>query len=379
MVKKLKNLILVSLSVVMVFCSFGFNAETVEASTNEVKVKVDGQLVDFSKYGAYPKIVEGTTYVPLRSVFEALGCVEDPTKAGNPIGQIPEVLENKNIYVFKGTTTNGFDIVFTVNIKEVMKPFYSHYTVNYKKGDNGALMDLGKLDLKLENGRTFLPLRGISEAFGYEVKWDNENRTVLIDTSNPSCEGMDIVNRQISGNTNISVNTNTNTSNNNSNNNTTTNTENKVLTREEQSQLMLEKVNNLRAEYGLNPLEIDEKLTELAYAKAEDWNLGGYSEDAVSTDGRSNSYHVSPRYGNAREMYETMFGERKDIWENFSKRTTTEEYVTNAFYRWESSEGHLKAMLRPNLTKMGFGYAMIDGTDSISKYNTEYVSLLEMY
>ncbi len=139
---------------------------------------------------------------------------------------------------------------------------------------------------------------------------------------------------------------------------------------------MLIRVNELRAENGLNPLELDEKLIDLAFAKAEDWNLGGYSKDADAGDGAT-SYHVSPRYGSARQMYKTMFGEYKAISENFARSSVQPNDVTELFYNWENSEGHLRAMLQPHLTKMGFGYVIISGTKD--EFNTVHVALLEMY
>lgn len=358
----------------------GFLSE-VSANTNEIKVTIDGQPVDFTKYGTYPKIVNGTTYVPLRSLFESLGATELTENEENYVGNYP--VSMNEIYSFY-KNVNGYDVIFTVDTKEKMQPFNSYYMVHYNKENKGALMDLQGNDLILENGRTYLPLKAVSQAFGYKVDWNGSTKTVSIDTSNPTCEGMTIVdgylnktNDTANDNSGTPISSNSNSSSSN-NINTSTNNAKAPLTHLEQNQLMLEKVNALREEHGLNPLVLDDKLMELAFAKAEDYNLGGYSSDAKGTDGASGN-HVSPRHGSARQMYQTMFGEYKGISENFSIRTTTEEYVSNAFGSWENSDAHLKAMLQPNLTKMGFGYAKVNDYESVSKFDEKYISLLEMY
>ncbi len=357
----------------------------VYAQSNEITVKIDGQSVDFAKYGSYPKIVNGTTYVPLRSVFESLGATELTDSEENNVGNYP--VSMNEIYSFK-KNVNGYDVTFTVDIKEKMQPFNSYYMTYYRKDGQKALMDLQGHNLILENGRTYLPLKAVSQAFGYTVGWDDNTKTVTINTSNPTCDGMTVVDTKIANASKTSTNNNNTSNNSTSNNNTSSNTNTSTstdtfvpLTQLEQNQLMLEKVNALREENGLNPLVLDDKLIELAFAKAEDWNEGGYSDNAKGKNGYS-SYHISPRYGNPIEMYETMFGEREDIWENFAMKTSSQNYVTEAFHNWYTSEGHLKAMLKPNLTKMGFGYALIDGTgrETVRTGTAgQYVMLLEMY
>ncbi|PHJ37101.1 hypothetical protein P378_18785 [Desulforamulus profundi] len=47
------------------------------------------------------------------------------------------------------------------------------------KGDLVVDLDVAPI---MKNGRTYLPARWIAEAFGYEVKWDEQSKAILIRT-----------------------------------------------------------------------------------------------------------------------------------------------------------------------------------------------------
>ncbi|HOJ16333.1 MAG TPA: copper amine oxidase N-terminal domain-containing protein, partial [Caldisericia bacterium] len=57
-------------------------------------------------------------------------------------------------------------------------------TIIMTVGNSEVLVDGKKLLLDappvIKNGRTFVPLRFISEAFGAEVSWDEATRTVTV-------------------------------------------------------------------------------------------------------------------------------------------------------------------------------------------------------
>lgn len=116
---------------------------------NDVKVTINGKKVDFD---VQPTIINGRTMVPMRAVFEELGAV----------------------VVWNGATQ----------------------TVNAKKGDtkvqltiNDNIMYVNNIPKTLDvtamllNGRTLVPVRAISEAFGCDVKWLDKDKIVQI-TSN---------------------------------------------------------------------------------------------------------------------------------------------------------------------------------------------------
>lgn len=96
-----------------------------------------------------PKTVGGRTMLPIRFIAESLGATVDWDDA------------EQKVYIVKG----DIEIVITVNSNSA--------TVNGKsiKLDTSAL---------IENKRTYLPLRFVSENLGAVVEWNEENLTVTI-------------------------------------------------------------------------------------------------------------------------------------------------------------------------------------------------------
>ncbi len=118
------------------------------AADGDITVKVNGENLAFD---TLPVIEEGRTLVPFRAIFEALGCAVNysPQKDGN--------------------------------------------YVNAMKGEKYLSLKIGsdemqvggetvKLDAapKIENGRTLVPLRAVSESLNLKVDWDGETKTVSI-------------------------------------------------------------------------------------------------------------------------------------------------------------------------------------------------------
>lgn len=126
-----------------------------------------------------PKIENGRTLVPLRAIFEALGATVEWD--GN----------TKTVTAYKAGTV----IKLQIGNKTAFK--------------NNQAVDLD-VPAKIENGRTLVPLRFISESLGCEVNWNGTNRRVLIKSS-PSPEAKNrinaVVTRVIDGDT-IEVNIN---------------------------------------------------------------------------------------------------------------------------------------------------------------------------
>ncbi len=118
-------------------------------AADEVKVYINNDLLDFSKLGDKPQIYEGRTYVPIRTVAEALGFKLEwngekqeftMTKYGDKI--VHKVLSNE-------LTVNGQKISYD----------YSSINVNY---------------------RTLMPIRMLGEAVGGAVSWVPEDKAVII-------------------------------------------------------------------------------------------------------------------------------------------------------------------------------------------------------
>ena len=113
---------------------------------NGVKLRVNGSLVG----GEQPPVIEGdTTLVPLRGLFEWLDA---------------EVLWDG---AEKKITVNGRNtsVVMTVGSKEALV--------------NGKTVQMG-IAPQLMNERTMIPVRFVAENLGAKVKWDEENKTVVI-------------------------------------------------------------------------------------------------------------------------------------------------------------------------------------------------------
>lgn len=128
-------------------------AEAVEVveveEEKEVIVKIDGVVLEFADQK--PVIENDRTLVPLRAIFEALEATvgwEDETYT---------VTATKN------------DITMELTIGETV----------YKVNGEEKTMDV---PAKLENQRTLVPLRVVSETLGCEVNWNGEKYEVTVDT-----------------------------------------------------------------------------------------------------------------------------------------------------------------------------------------------------
>ena len=131
--------------VVLLLCT---TAVSVFAS-DDIRVKLDGKPISFD---VAPRIINDRTMVPLRAIFEALGAtvIWD--------GETQTVTSTKN------HTT----IILTIN-----------HSLMYVNG-KGIVLDSPAC---LIDGRTLVPLRAVSEAFGTDVEWVDSERTVLLTTS----------------------------------------------------------------------------------------------------------------------------------------------------------------------------------------------------
>ena len=115
-------------------------------ASDSIKVKLDGKTISFD---VEPQIVEGRTMVPLRAIFEAMGA------------EIVWDEDTQTVAAVKDET-----VVVAIIGSDVMY-------VN----DEEIIIDVPPL---IKAGRTLVPVRFITEAFGYNVKWDNNARSVII-------------------------------------------------------------------------------------------------------------------------------------------------------------------------------------------------------
>lgn len=103
---------------------------------------------------------------------------------------------------------------------------------------------------------------------------------------------------------------------------------------------VIELVNDIRAGYGLAPLEADEELGRLARLKSEDMMQRNYFD------------HISPTYGSPGQMLDRFGVEWRWVGENIAFGHTTPEEVVTA---WMNSDGHRANILNVQATHIGVG------------------------
>lgn len=133
----------------LIFGAFPMVPGQATADANEnIKVGIDGKTV---KFDVAPKVIQGTTMVPFRGVAENLG------------GKATWDEKTRTVTVTKG----GVVLKLTIGSK-----------VAYINGKKTAL----KVAPVIVSGRTLVPLRFISEGFGYQVQWNGTTKAITIST-----------------------------------------------------------------------------------------------------------------------------------------------------------------------------------------------------
>lgn len=112
----------------------------------DIKVYLDNNQINLSGKAV---MENGRVLVPMRSIFEAIGASVNWNAANNLV-----------------TSSKG-DTKIALQIS------------NKNMGLNGKLIALDVAP-KIESGRTLVPVRVISESFGYKVNWDSSNEIVHI-------------------------------------------------------------------------------------------------------------------------------------------------------------------------------------------------------
>ncbi|MBQ8392121.1 MAG: DUF2334 domain-containing protein [Clostridia bacterium] len=139
---KLKKAVALMLALLMLF------SLTAIANSGEISVFVNGSKLSFD---VPPQIVNGRTMVPLRAIFESLGATVEWFEATR---SVKAALGDK-----------------TVNLTIDSSTMYLN--------ESAITLDAPAF---VTDGRTLVPARAISEAFGATVGWNGETRTVTITT-----------------------------------------------------------------------------------------------------------------------------------------------------------------------------------------------------
>ena len=139
-----KRVLAMALAMTMVFSTTAFADDAINVNVNGKAIVTDQP----------PIISNGRTMVPLRAVAEALGCQvewDNTTKTATFVqGEVTAVVTVGENYITVGDGVYNSDLPI----------------------DTPAV---------IVNSRTMIPLRALSEGFGYSVEWDSKTKTVNID------------------------------------------------------------------------------------------------------------------------------------------------------------------------------------------------------
>lgn len=146
--KWLKNVLIISLLACLISTSF--------AEEDTLKIRVNNEYI---RTDVAPFITNGTTYVPIRFISEGLN-----------ITNISWNNDSKSVTIKKDSDT----------LRILINKNYA-----YK---NGTLISVPSPALII-NGRTFVPLRFVSENLNANVEWQESTNTVLITTRSQTSNG----------------------------------------------------------------------------------------------------------------------------------------------------------------------------------------------
>ena len=111
-----------------------------------------------------------------------------------------------------------------------------------------------------------------------------------------------------------------------------------ILSYEEQ---VINIVNEVRAQYGLNKLTANWQLSRVARYKSQDMHDNGYFS------------HTSPVYGSPFDMIKNFGISYRTAGENIARGQRTPQEVMND---WMNSSGHRANILNASFTQIGVGY-----------------------
>ena len=132
---------------------------------DEITVELDGNPIEFD---VKPEIIDGRTMVPLRKIFEEIGASvkwdndTQTVSARKNKKTITLSIDSADLQIDKGDTD------------EEGNPIYETVTL--------------EVPAQIVSGRTLVPARAISESFGLNVDWDEDNQKVIISSNDEEDE-----------------------------------------------------------------------------------------------------------------------------------------------------------------------------------------------
>lgn len=150
----------------------GENNEGQNIEEQTVKVDLNGKYIEFNKDTGIPYIDENQrTMVPLRLTMEKMGCQILWNQENKTVVVTGRHLTNQaaaNGQYTDGTEQNAKEIKVTVPVGE------KWIAINEEK----IPMDT---EAVIRDGRVYLPIRKVAEAFGGNVNWNGKMKTVIIE------------------------------------------------------------------------------------------------------------------------------------------------------------------------------------------------------
>ncbi len=251
-------------------------------------------------------------------------------------------------FVSTGLGIDESNIQYNPNTKEVTIT-YNGTTAKFIVGTNKLILNGEEFSMLIENthpvyteiknGSTFIPLRSLELAFGVKIDWEASTKTaILTNKIEDNKTTNQVVQQPIKEETTPIQ---TEEINNSSNKTEETLTEEQIRAMEEE---VVGLVNEERAKYGLQPLEISEKLMQTAREKSKDMATNNYFS------------HTAPNgYNMARDL-------------NVAENIATSDYPDIAMDLWlTSTKGHKENILSPNDKYIGVGFDNGYWTQQFSK------------
>lgn len=146
-------------------------------AASNISVYVDNELtelMDANGNTVYPFIQNGTIYIPVRGISQALDCIVEWDG------------DNQNVMIYKDIEPDNK--VFRNNSNGV-KLFVDN--------EEQKLYDANGTEVKpfIKDGTTYVPLRGVSKVLGYPVEWEGQTKSVYVwkDDVSPNGVTMDFL------------------------------------------------------------------------------------------------------------------------------------------------------------------------------------------
>lgn len=177
--KKILSILLTVIMILSAFCitscaestKLENNTTTLEMKLDNSTMTVNGTETYIDDSGTVPMIVNGRTLIPVRAMIEAMG------------GSVSWDSDTQTATL----NHNDDEIRLTINSGTA-------YLNNEEK-----TLDVSPVII---NGRTMLPVRFIAESFGFEVNWNENERTITIVKSEPNTDAGSVAAEEKTGQNN---------------------------------------------------------------------------------------------------------------------------------------------------------------------------------